>query len=147
MSDATRDAYLATVDPRFVAIVRALDDAVTAAQPGLDTRVAYGALTYALDGDFRHFICAVGATKKAAALRFPFGSLLDDPHGLLVAGGSPLLRSVYFRLPEEVEPEVLGAYVRQAGAHLEEYRALCARAERPPTGEPRPCGRSRRQGA
>ncbi len=56
MSDSVRDTFVDGIDPRFVPLVLSLDRAVTGANGDLDTRISYKMLTYALAGDFRHWI-------------------------------------------------------------------------------------------
>jgi hypothetical protein len=48
----------------------------------LDAAMKWRQLTFALDNDFDHWICAVAATSRQARFVFHFGALLDDPTGL-----------------------------------------------------------------
>ncbi len=122
MSDSTRDTFVQGVATEFVPVVLALDRAV-AAGADLDTRISYQMLTYAVAGDFRHWICAIGVSKKAVNLRFLFGSLLNDPAGRFRAGTSPILRTLDFASVEEVDEQMVTDYVRDAVSHLDYFRA------------------------
>ena len=48
--------------------------------------IKYRLLSYTVDRDWRHWVCAVNATKSAVCLRFLWGVLLDDPLGRPAAG-------------------------------------------------------------
>jgi len=116
------DTYIATIDARFAPAVRALHRAVLDACPDLNVKISYRMLMYAIKGDFRHWVCAVGVTTKAAHLRFLFGTLLDDSRGVLRAGTSTL-KTIDFHSAEEVDPELVADYVGQAVARLDYFRA------------------------
>jgi hypothetical protein len=88
--DAARDAYLATVDPRFQPVVAAIAEAVRSVRPDFESAIKYRILMYGLNGDFRRWICAIDATKHAAHLRFLQGTSLSDPGRILRRGTSTL---------------------------------------------------------
>ena len=117
-----RDKFVAGIDRRFVPLVLALDRSVLAARADLDTRITYKMLTYALAGDFCHWICAMGVTKKAVCLQFLFGVLLDDPRGVLRAGTS-ILRTIDFASVEEVDAQLVADYVNEALSRLDYFKA------------------------
>lgn len=122
MSDLARETFIADIDERFVPIVLALDRAVLGAGHALDTKISYQMLTYALAGDFQHWICAIGVTKKAVCLRFLFGVLLTDPRGILRAG-TGILRTLDFKVGEEVDAQLVTDYVREAVSRLDDFKA------------------------
>ncbi len=122
MSDSERETYIKGIDTRFVPLVLALDRAVLAARPDFDTRISYQMLTYALAGDFRHWICAIGVTRKVVCLRFLFGVLLDDPRGVLRAG-TGILRTIDFASVDEVDAQLVADYVNEAIARLDTFKA------------------------
>jgi len=123
MSDSARDTFIDGIDPRIVPLVFALDRAVIGARGDFDTRISYRMLTYALAGDFRHWICAIGPTKKVVCLRFLFGGLLDDPRGVFRAGTSRILRTIDFASVEEVDEQLVANYVNEAVSRLDYYKA------------------------
>ncbi|MGB9299376.1 MAG: DUF1801 domain-containing protein [Anaerolineae bacterium] len=122
MGDSTRDTFIDGIDTHFVPMVLALDRAVLAACPDFDTRIYYRMLTYALAGDFRHWICAISVHKKAVCLRFLFGVLLDDPQGVLRAG-TGILRTIDFVSVEEVDAQLVADYVNEAVTRLDYFKA------------------------
>jgi hypothetical protein len=126
MSDSTRDTFLRDVDPRHAPIVTELDRAVRAAHPDFDVGIYYKQLTYALGGDFRNWVVAIGGTKRGAALRFLYGRLMDDPRGLFRGAANSPLRTIDVTSVEDVDPEVVGDYVREAVSRFEEFKALPA---------------------
>jgi hypothetical protein len=122
MADKIVETFVATLDPRWVPIVTELDRVVMDACPELKVRYSYRMLIYTLQNDFRHWICAVGVTGKVTTLRFLYGTLLDDPKGLLRAGSSHL-KTLDLRPTDKVDTELVSSWVRQAAAQLEYIRA------------------------
>ncbi|MGI9613821.1 MAG: DUF1801 domain-containing protein [Acidimicrobiales bacterium] len=97
---------------------RAVADSIGCCDVELDSSMKWGRVSYAIEGDFHHWICAIGVTKKAVGLTFHFGGLLDDPEGRLMAGSSKFLRKLEFTSPHEVDAEVVCDFVDQAvGKH------------------------------
>jgi hypothetical protein len=82
-------------------------------------------LMYALGGDWRHWVCAIGETNKGVALRFLYGVLLDDPRGILRSGSS-VLKTWDFGLDDVVDRAAVGAYVTEAVGRYGEYKANAA---------------------
>ena len=120
-SEALR-VYLKGVDPRAEPLVIDLDDAIRKAQPDLDVAIKYGLLTYARRGDWRTWVCAIGAGNSGVALRFLYGVLLPDPKHVLRAGSSVLM-TWDFAFIDAVDAEAVGAYVLEAVARYDEYKA------------------------
>jgi hypothetical protein len=73
----------------------------------------WGQLTFTLDGDWHHWICAISPTKSAVKLVIHKGSLLDDPQGELEGTGR-YRRSISFRAPDEVNRDLVAPILRQA---------------------------------
>jgi hypothetical protein len=122
VSSSALETYLAGVSPAAAPLVVALDEAVRKAQPDLDVAIKYKLLMYALDGDWRTWVCAINETKKGVCLRFLYGVLLDDPRRVLRAGSSVLM-TWDFTLDDIVEPQAVGAYVVEAVARYDYYKA------------------------
>jgi hypothetical protein len=114
--------YLADVDPAAASQLAALDQAIRAAHPGFDVAVKYHLLMYALDGDWRTWVCAINATKKGVCLRFLYGVLLDDPLGVLRAGSS-VLKTWDIGFDEELDGAGVHAYVTEAVGRYPQYKA------------------------
>lgn len=115
MADSPRETFMATVEPRFVPIAVALADAVDAAGPTLASWYAYRMLVYGPQAHRREWVCAIGTSSRLVHLRFLHGDLLTDPEGRLRPGSSTLMTLDHTTL-EQVDPEVVGAYVREAVA-------------------------------
>jgi len=122
MAESVRETYLAGIRPNAVPIVVALDRAIAEASPGLDVRIYYRMLAYAVDGDFHRFICCIDASGKVVRLRFLFGTRLADPRGLLRAGASHLA-SIDIASPDSVDATYVAGLVTEAVARLDEFRA------------------------
>ena len=119
---APLEAYLKGVEPRAKPLVIDLDDAIRKVHPGFDIAVKYGLLMYALEGDWRTWVCAIGAGSSGVALRFLYGVLLSDPKHVLRAGSS-VLTTWDFALIDAVDAEAVGAYVAEAVTRYDEYKA------------------------
>ena len=122
MRSEALEAYLKGADPRAKPLVMDLDDAIRKVQPELDVAIKYGLLMYALRGDWRTWVCAIGAGNSGVALRFLYGVLLTDPKHVLRAGSSVLM-TWDFAFIDAVDPEAVGAYVVEAVARYDEYKA------------------------
>jgi hypothetical protein len=123
MSDDIVKGFVDAADPRFAEIVTALDVAIVSSEERLTPAVKWGHLTYGLDGDFHHWICALAVTKKWVSLRFHFGGLLSDPDQVFRAGASKFLRSIDYVKAEEVDAGLVGRYVREALSRLDYFKA------------------------
>jgi hypothetical protein len=72
-------------------------------------------LTFTVDGDWHHWVCAIGVTARAVNLVFHKGSLLDDPSGLLAGDGRYTRQIPYDRAA--ADPDAISALVRAAIEH------------------------------
>jgi hypothetical protein len=107
------ERYLDLYDEAAGAVFVQLDRAIRGAGPELESAIKYRLLSYTLEGDWRHWVCAVNATRSAVCLRFLWGVLLDDPLGVLRPGTSTLMT---WDLPRgaDVDADAVGRYVRDA---------------------------------
>lgn len=122
MRSEALEAYLKTADPRAKPLVIDLDNAIRKVQPDLDVAIKYGLLMYALRGDWRTWVCAIGAGNSGVALRFLYGVLLEDPKHIL-RGGTSVLMTWDFALIDAVDAAAVGAYVAEAVSRHDEYKA------------------------
>lgn len=120
------ETFLAGIDARFVPIVQALDGAVLRARPDFDTVIKYRMLTYTLNNDYWRWICAIGVTKHAVCLRFLYGTMLDDPRGVLRAGTS-ILKTLDITSLEQIDTQLVTDYVSEAVAKYEAFKAQADR--------------------
>lgn len=113
MSESALADFVAGLEPRFAPMVTELDRAIREAAPELESRISYQMLTYTLGKDRRAWVCAIGATKKTVALRFLYGMYLADP-GKLLRPGTSTLSTIDYAAPEQLDADVVAAYVRDA---------------------------------
>ena len=113
MSESDLETFVRGVRPDAVPIVRALADAVGAADPKLARWIAYRMLLYGPEAHRREWTCAIGVSTKAVNLRFLHGTSMADPAGLMRPGTSTL-KTIDYRTPDEVDPAIVTAYVREA---------------------------------
>jgi len=123
VDESAKQAFIQSVPPDFVPMVIRLEEAVSSVRADFDTRFSYGMLMFTLGRDFRHWICAIGVTKKAVNLRFLYGVLLDDPRSVLRAGTS-ILKTIDFAALEDIDVELVTDYVREAVDKLEAFKAM-----------------------
>jgi hypothetical protein len=124
MSDEARATFLRDVDPRHAPIVIELDRAVRDAHPDFDVGIYYRQLTYALGGDFKNWVVAIGGTKRGAALRFLYGRLMSDPRKVFRGAANSPLRTIDVASVEDVDAQLIRDYVREAVSKFEEFKAL-----------------------
>lgn len=80
-----------------------------------DEAVKWGRLTFTVNGDWHHWVCAVAATRSGVAVVFHKGALLSDPAKLLSGGGKYIRQVGAARAL--AEPEQVAGLVRDAVAH------------------------------
>ena len=119
------DEYLAIYDDAAGRLFVQLDAAIRQEAPELDVAIKYRLLSYTVDRDWRHWVCAVNATKSAVCLRFLWGVLLDDPLGVLRPGTSTLMT---WDIPRgsDIDAASVGRYVREALAKRDHFLANAA---------------------
>jgi hypothetical protein len=85
---------------------------VHAAVDGVDEAIKWGRLTFTVDGNWHHWLCAIAVTARGVSLVLHKGALLDDPAGMLEGEGRYLRQTPYDRVA--ADPEAAAALVRQA---------------------------------
>ena len=122
MAKSPLEEYLEIYDDEAGRLFEALDDAIRRAAPELNSAIKYRLLSYTIGRDWRHWVCAVHATKSAVCLRFLWGVLLDDPLRVLRPGTSTLMT---WDIPRgsEIDSEAVGSYVREALDKRDHYLA------------------------
>lgn len=119
----TARSFSEGLEPSRAAIVERLVEIIGSLPQPLDMGVKWGRLTFALEGDFHHWICGIAATKRAVVLELHFGGLLDDPDGRLIAGTSRFLRKLEYRSADEVDAAVVIGLLTQALERLPTFKA------------------------
>ncbi|MGH3332339.1 MAG: DUF1801 domain-containing protein [Nocardioidaceae bacterium] len=121
MTTSALDEYLAGVDAAAAPGLTALDRAIRGAHPDFDVAIKYKILMYAIESDWRHWVCAINTTRKGVCIRFLYGVMLDDPRGVLRAGTSTLM-TWDFAQDDTIDPTAVGAYVSEAVAKYPDYK-------------------------
>lgn len=85
---------------------------VHAAGKDVAEAIKWRRLTFTVDGNWHHWLCAVAVTGGAVSLVFHKGSLLEDPADMLQGGEHYLRKLPYDRAA--ADPEAVTALVRQA---------------------------------
>lgn len=97
--------------------------AIVTSQAEFDTAIKWRQLTFALDGDFDHWVCAVAATSRLARLTFHFGAWLDDPAGLFEPSEAQFVRKIGFRSASDVDEAAVRDLLTRALETLPRFRA------------------------
>jgi hypothetical protein len=108
-------AYFPTLDQRSRSAMERLIDLVFDALPAAQHESKWGQLTFTLDRDWHHWICALSPTKKAVKLIVHKGALLADPRGVMQGNGR-YLRAIPFNSPDEIDADVVTPILREAAA-------------------------------
>ena len=106
--------FLCDAPPHTQEIVNVLITTISSTNYDLGMAIKWGQLTFALDHDFHHWICAINITKTYVGINFHFGGLLDDTHNKFKAGTSRFLRKIEIRSVSEIENDVIKNFVAQA---------------------------------
>ena len=122
MGDSALSEFLASARPDAAPIVVAIDAAIRAAAP-LQSAIKWRQLTYGVDGDFHHWICAIAVTKKQVTLNFHFGALLADPEGAFRQGTSKFMRMLDYTSPATVDAGLITRRVIEAVSRLDYFKA------------------------
>jgi hypothetical protein len=93
-------------------------------QADLDVAVKWRQLTFAVDGDFDHWICAIAPARTRVTLTFHFGRLLGDDGGLFNESDAKFVRKIGYESPEEVDGAAIADLVSEAIAALPTFRRV-----------------------
>lgn len=99
------------VQPEFLPVVARIRLLMRSLVPNLREEVSYGIPAFRL----QRIIAVISPTKKDITLAFTRGAEFEDRYGLLKGVGKRS-KHLKFRHPDEVNPEVLVYYLRQATA-------------------------------
>lgn len=119
---AAQADFMAGVKQEHRPIVERLVEIMRNSPEPLDSALKRKQLTFARQGDFHHWVCAISTTAKAVALNFHFGGLLDDPEGRFRAGSSRFLRKLEYRTVDDIDESVVLEFVSQALARLQYFK-------------------------
>jgi hypothetical protein len=96
---------------------------IVASYPEFDVAIKWRQLTFAVDGDFDHWVCAVAATARQARLTFHFGALLDDV-GVFERSDAAYVRKISYTPGSDVDEAVVRGLLAQALDTLSRFRAM-----------------------
>ncbi|HEX2212097.1 MAG TPA: DUF1801 domain-containing protein [Mycobacterium sp.] len=88
-----------------------------------DAAIKWRQLTFAVDGDFDHWVCAVAASARQARLTFHFGAWLDDPAGLFEPSDAQFVRKIGFGSASDVDEAAVRELLDRALETLPRFRA------------------------
>lgn len=121
MSDSPSAEFLAGLPADTRPIAERLISTIAGHAP-FDVAVKWRQLTFAVDGDFDHWVCAVAATKRQVHLAFHFGSLLREPELGFEPSESKYVRKLRYRSVEDVDEAVVRELVTQALEELPRFK-------------------------
>jgi hypothetical protein len=122
MALAVEEQFVATLPPDLRPVAAGVARAVSAAQT-FDVGIRWKQLTFALDGDFDHWVCAVAAGTKRVHLSFHFGSMLADSTGVFAPSDAKFVRRIGYASVEDIDGLVIADLVGQAVGILPAFRA------------------------
>ena len=105
--------YLSGLTPTVREVAEQLIVIVTG-HAELDSAIKWRQLTFALDGDFDHWICAVAGTSRQARLTFHFGALLDDVAGAFAPSDTKYVRRITYASAGDVDEAIVADLLSQA---------------------------------
>jgi hypothetical protein len=111
--------HLPELDPQSRAAAELLIDLILDVVPDAQHERKWGRLTFTRAGNWHHWICAISSSKRSVQLVLHKGALLADPHRLMEGDGR-YSRTILFRPPEQIEPDVLAPILREAAARQTE---------------------------
>lgn len=116
------DIFIQNLDYNFIEVVNRLIELIDKTEFGFDIAMKWGKITFAKNGDFHHWICAIGVTKNCVTLYFHFGGLLEDPQRRLKSGTSKFLRKLEFRQLSDIHDDVIIRFIEQAFKKLDYFK-------------------------
>jgi hypothetical protein len=79
-------------------------------------------ITFALNNDFHHWICAIAATKNSVNLYFHFGKLLDNKTYVFKTGTSRFLGKIEFKKIEDINKKIIKDLINEAVLKLDFFK-------------------------
>ena len=115
--------FIGDATPQTQEVVKRVINVIDSMGNDFDMAIKWRQLTFALDNDFHHWICAISITKRYTGLHFHFGGLLVDSHNKFKVGTSRFLRKIEIRMPDEVDEDVIRDFISQAVNKLPYFKA------------------------
>ncbi|BCK54635.1 DUF1801 domain-containing protein [Nocardia wallacei] len=101
--------------------------AVIATHRRFDAGIRWRQLTFAVDNDFDHWICAVAATANRVSVAFHFGALLDDHRNVFDKATAKFVRRISAESAHDIDGEAIDDLLAQAVTALPRFREATSR--------------------
>lgn len=121
--DSIAEEFMEKVPTDLKPIARRLFEYIKSHNAELTYAIKWKRLTFGLNQDFHHWLCAIQHTKKYISLVFHFGGLLDDPSNTFIKGESRFLRKIEYNSIEGIDYSVIQIFINQAAEQLEYFKA------------------------
>lgn len=112
------EAWIGGWDADQQVAVRWFADRVHDADPRISEAIKWRRLTFTVEGNWHHWLCAVSVTRGGVGLMLHKGALLHDPQALMLGDGR-YLRQVPYEVAAG-NPDAVVALVREAVMHQTE---------------------------
>lgn len=96
--------------------------AIISAYASFDVAIKWRQLTFAVDEDFDHWVCAVAASSRQVRLTFHFGAWLDAPDGLFEQSDARFVRRMGFASVSDIDEAAVRGLLTQALVVLPRFR-------------------------
>jgi hypothetical protein len=116
------ERFCEILDDAHAERVRALALAIFSLEYNISADVKWNRLTFSMGKGWDHWLCGIAVTKKAIALHFHFGGLLENRYSVFITSESRFLRRIEFVHGRKIDADMVQDYVRQAMARLEYFR-------------------------
>ena len=103
-------------------IIHKLFEIIEKNNPDIQCAIRWKKITFGLNDDFHHWICAINLTKKYVGLNFHFGSYLADHSNILITKTSRFLRQVEIKEINDINDSVIAELISQAVDKLDEFK-------------------------
>lgn len=107
------DAHLPDLDHERRPLVERLIEVILDELPDAQHDRKWGQLTFTREADWHHWICAISPSKKVVKLVIHKGAMLADLHRAMEGSGR-YTRSIPFRTPDQVDPDLVAPILREA---------------------------------
>jgi hypothetical protein len=109
-----KETFLKDVDDSLRGATAELAKIIEASHKDFDVAIKWRQLTYGLNKDFDHWVCALSANKKAVNLVFHFGSLLEDKNKLFTKQDGKFTRKIEIQSAKDIDKAAIKDLLSQA---------------------------------
>lgn len=116
------DTIISEADKEQKEIIQKLFEIIEESSPNIQCAIRWRKITFGLNDDFHHWICAINPTKKYVGLSFHFGSYLTDHSNILVTKTSRFLRQIEIAKLTDINDSAIVDLINQAVDKLDEFK-------------------------